>query len=325
MCHIAQSYRLFGYLYHGSCTIQPTSFPFPPEELFDMIARCGLNRLNQFGTLLTRNLRSSHTNPRLLQALVQLDEVQSSGVPLPREEVAWAFQNGINLRDIFGSTEVCTMLTSVGGKGRDAHFLVPFEGTSYGLFPIESDDEPSTSTVAYQSSTGKLLEFVVLSDSGDCPDVSLRSADGHFYTGDLFIEVEPGKYLSRGRKNDWIKCGAGSCDTKSIEDNVRATCGELISECIVVGNVRPFPVLFVEASEKCAMDPEELKEEIIRRTREFHSHHLVHERITSTKHVVVVERGELPRTATKDNVRRHAVEDQYKELLDGIYGTASKD
>ena len=69
------------------------------------------------------------------------------------------------------------------------------------------------------------------------------------------------------------------------------------------------------------MDSEKLKKEIIRRTRQFHSRRYIHERITSTKHVVVVERGTLPRTATKGNVRRQAVEDQYKELLDDIYGT----
>ena len=111
---------------------------------------------------------------------------------------------------------------------------------------------------------------------------------------------------------------------RSIEDNVRATCGELVFECIVVGNARPSPTLFIEASKKCTMDSEELKEEIIRRTSQFHSCRYIHERITSTKHVIVIERGTLPRTATKGNVRRRAVEDQYKEFLDGIYGTVPK-
>jgi len=107
------------------------------------------------------------------------------------------------------------MLMSIGGKGQDAPLLVPFEGTSYGFFPIEFDNELSTPTTAYRSSTGQLLELVVLSESGDCPDVSLRSADGHFHTGDLFLEVEAGKYLSRGRRDDWIKSEDSSkCDTK---------------------------------------------------------------------------------------------------------------
>jgi len=104
---------------------------------------------------------------------------------------------------------------SIGGKGQDAPLLVPLEGTSYGFFPVESDNEHPTSPAAYQSSTGQLLELVVLSDSGDCPDVSLRNADGHFHTGDLFLEVEAGKYLSRGRRDDWIKCESGpKCYTK---------------------------------------------------------------------------------------------------------------
>ena len=114
------------------------------------------------------------------------------------------------------------------------------------------------------------------------------------------------------------------CCLRSIEDNVRATCAELVFECIVVGNGRPSPVLFVEASENCTMDAKKLKKEIFRRTRQFHSRRYIHESIASAEHVVVVERRTLPRTATKGNVRRQAVEDQYKELLDGIYGTVPK-
>ena len=63
-----------------------------------MIARCGLNRLNQLAAFLGHHLRNSMTNPRLLQALVQLDEITSSGLALGGEEEAWALQNGINLR-----------------------------------------------------------------------------------------------------------------------------------------------------------------------------------------------------------------------------------
>ena len=72
------------------------------------------------------------------------------------------------------------------------------------------------------------------------------------------------------------------------------------------------------------MDAEEFKEEIIRRTREFHSRRFIHERITSTKHIAVVECGALPRTPVKGSILRRATENKYKELLDGIYGTVSK-
>jgi len=63
-----------------------------------MITRCGLNRLNQLATFLGQHLRNSKTDPRLLQALAQLDEIHSAGLALGREEEAWALQNGIDLR-----------------------------------------------------------------------------------------------------------------------------------------------------------------------------------------------------------------------------------
>ena len=84
-------------LYHGSCTIQPTSIAFSSEELLDMIARCGLNRLRQFSSYIDNHLRNSKTDPTLLQALIRLDEVKYGGLPLGHEEEAWAVRNGINL------------------------------------------------------------------------------------------------------------------------------------------------------------------------------------------------------------------------------------
>lgn len=61
-------------------------------------------------------------------------------------------------------------------------------------------------------------------------------------------------------------------------------------------------------SGSCAMDSKKLKKEIIRRTGQFHSRRYTHKRITFAKHVVIVERSTLPRTATEDNIRRQAVE-----------------
>lgn len=72
------------------------------------------------------------------------------------------------------------------------------------------------------------------------------------------------------------------------------------------------------------MDTERLKEEIIGRMKQFNSRRHTYECIASTKHVVIVKRETLPRTATKGNIRRQAVEAQYKELLDAIYAAVSK-
>ncbi|KAF8507431.1 hypothetical protein JB92DRAFT_3121865 [Gautieria morchelliformis] len=168
-----------------------------------------------------------------------------------------------------------------------------------------------------------MLELVILSNSGDCPDSSFRSAtDGHFHTGDLFEEVSPGCFVYKGRDDDWIKCeNAGRCDTKSIEDHVRTTCSALIGDCVVVGNGRPSPALFVEPA-KDEMEHAKIRADILQKTQDFNARRYIHERITDINLIIVVNRGTLPRTDTKGNIRRRAVEEMFKEKLDQIYVAA---
>lgn len=318
MCHIGQTSMLIGSLQHGSCVIQPTKIAFSSEELVDMITRCGLNRLNQFATFLATHLKQSRQDPKLLALLQGLDEVLYSGLALSTDEENWAYEKGINLINLFGSTECSAMLLSIGGKGPEARFLRPIEGTRYGFFPLESDADASEDPV---NANAQLCELVILSESGDCPDVALRAADGHYHTGDLFQEAAPGAWVSRGRNDDWIKSeNSLRCDTRAIEDNVRMTCADLVVECVVVGNGRPSPALFVEA--KPGLAPEKVKRDILRRTRHFHARRYLHESITSAELIFVVPPGtKLPRTATKGNIRRQAVEDQFREELDKAYAS----
>jgi len=334
-----------GSLQHGACTVQPSRQAFSSNELSLMIRNCGVNRLNQFATFLTHHLRSSRQNPRLLAQLQTLDDVLYSGLALPREEEEWAHANGIRLRvrlhsfliqlclifhkNLFGSTECGAILLSEGSE----MLLRPLDGMSYTFRPIASESKAGAEQVEH--SDAPLLELVILAESPDCPDSSLRAADGHFHTGDLFQEVRPGYYLSKGRDDDWIKSeNSLRCDTKyvpcpsllttstdlfcrAIEDNVRATCSDLVTECVVVGNGRPSPALFIETNSDIPLP--KLKREILRRTRQFHSRRYLHERITSADVIVIVGKGTLPRTATKGNVRRKATEEAFRTLLDKIY------
>ena len=95
-------------------------------------------------------------------------------------------------------------------------FLQPLEGMSYAFFPIASQAEAGSS-----QTSPSLLELVILAESPDCPDGSLRAADGHFHTGDLFQEAQPGYYLSKGRDDDWIKSeNSLRCDTKYVSGSL---------------------------------------------------------------------------------------------------------
>ena len=191
-------------------------------------------------------------------------------------------------------------MLSQGGQGLAARLLRPLSSVKYGFFPI-STSAPRTEA-GHVNANNRLLELVILSDSPDCPDVSLRRpSDGHLHTGDLFQEMAPGQYLFRGRDDDWIKSqNSLRCDTRAIEDNVRATCGDLVDQCIVVGSGRPSPALFVEPKDN-TIDHEHLKLEILRRTRQFHARRYLHERITHPDFIMVVNRMSLPRTAVSFN------------------------
>lgn len=63
------------------------------------------------------------------------------------------------------------------------------------------------------------------------------------------------------------------CVLRAIEDNVYTTCKDIVANCVVVGNSRPFPALFVEPRIPTASPAAEaeLKREVIQRTSEFHS------------------------------------------------------
>ncbi|KAH9937149.1 acetyl-CoA synthetase-like protein [Fomitopsis serialis] len=318
LCHMAQTFMLVGTLQNGSCMVQSTQQAYPTEELLDMVHRCGVNRLNIFPPFLANHLRNSRKDPDLLAAMQGLDEVLIAGLSMSEEDQQWVQTQGINVLNCYASTEVAIMLRSVQDVGSKIHPLRPLDGVSYQFVPVAP---APASESGYQNVHARLVELIVSASSPDCPDVSLRHADGDFHTGDLFLEVTPGGYVFCGRDDDWIKSESSlRCDTKAIEDNVRIACEDLVSNCVVVGNGRPTPALFVEPAREC--DARKLRQEIFRRIRPFHARRYLHERIASADSIFVVARGVLPRTATKGNIRRRAVEQDFKAELDRLYGVA---
>jgi acyl-coenzyme A synthetase/AMP-(fatty) acid ligase len=241
-------------------------------------------------------------------------EVLYVGIAISKEDEAFAFHNGMKLHNMFGTTEMGAMLyTAVGER-----FLREIPGAKYAFWPKHVPQEPS---ISGRDGGLELLELIVLGDSLDCPHPKLRGLDGHYHTGDLFEQVEPGLWRYRFRDDDWLKMeNSLKCDTLAIEDEVRTLCAELVGDCIVVGSGRPSPALFVEPS--LAMSGAQLKVEIIKRLDHVHSGRYLHERIVDPRFILVMPPKSLPRTATKGNIRRKAVEDMFRARLDDIYSAA---
>ncbi|KAF4452065.1 hypothetical protein F53441_4996 [Fusarium austroafricanum] len=316
-CHMAASFLTWFAIREGSCIIIPSTFPAPIHEIHQMIDEHGLSNVTTFPPMLSALFREARKNPSLLASLKKIDGTGSGGLDPVLEDYAWARSHGIPMLNVFGSTELGLPMMTDARDNSD--YLKPLPGTKYEYVPIGATLE----------SGEQLLELVVPPDSPNCPVPSLRSADGKFHTGDLFIEPESGKYLCKGRNDNWIKMqNAYRCDTSSIEANVMETCGDdLVNAVVVVGAERPCPTIIVEAKDKTVLslegiggeDAVKLKEEILRRITPFHQRRYTHERIDDTRYILVVPQGTLPRTATKGNVRRQEVEKGFKTVLDELY------
>ncbi|KZP27573.1 acetyl-CoA synthetase-like protein [Athelia psychrophila] len=300
----------------GGCVVQPSRYDCKPTELVEMIENAGVTRMFQFGMTVKEYFefaKSGVPEPRLLGALKGLRQVTYSGMALPKEWEDWAYAQGIPLTTVFGSTEAGEMLTSSFGDRR----LEVLDATKYEFSPA---DITSVGGHEYAS----LLEFRILPDSPDVPHPSLCDADGGWRSGDLFEELEPGKYLFRGRDDDWLQSfWAEKIDTKAIEENVYETCPDLVNKCTVVGDSRPFPALFIEGK-NAEEDADALRSKVLERISEFQHNLYLHERITNVNMIKVVPANSLTRSR-KGGVRRRAVEEQFKEEIEAMYASVNVD
>ncbi|KAF9262376.1 acetyl-CoA synthetase-like protein [Marasmius fiardii PR-910] len=321
ICHMAQLLLTIIQITHSTCIVQPRTFG-DLDEIIHQIRTASVTRLYLFSPLIVRLLHVARSNPDILELLRGLECIIASGAVFPASEHAYAVENDINVAGVFASTEVGVMLMSDGIRTDPTGVFQPINvpGVSYDFYPVEGVSH--TDNAQERQSQPKLLELVVKSDSIDCPPSEFCQADdGHFHTGDLWEFVQGG-YVYRGRDDDWIKTeSALRCDTKAIEDTVRRTCGDYINDCVVVGYGRLSPVLFVETSfqfEEEGAEEDELKRLILKRIEKFNSQQMAHERIQSTRMIVVVPTKTLPRTA-KGNVPRKVVEDMFKDKLDLLF------
>jgi len=163
-----------------------------------------------------------------------------------------------------------------------------------------------------------LLELIVPGDAPNAPVTSLLGPDGNFHTRDLFVEIREKTWTYRGRSDDWIKTEfAKFCDTKAIGDFIKHTCSDIVSELLVVGTGRPSPALLLELVDGHAGD-QALKKELVERLEPFNRRRFKHEQIYIDK-IIFLEKGSLPRTSTKGNIRRNAAEVQFKEEIEAAY------
>jgi acyl-coenzyme A synthetase/AMP-(fatty) acid ligase len=143
----------------------------------------------------------------------------------------------------------------------------------------------------------ELLEAVVDARSPDRPLLSdCFPSTRDFRTGDLFSVTSQGRYIFRGRDDDWIKTEQSlRCNARSIEVEVLATCQDVVGQCVALGTGRPSPSLIIEALP--GSDTQNLAVTVANRISESQCKRYQHEKITDPRLILIVETGEIPRTS----------------------------
>ncbi|KAF5378971.1 hypothetical protein D9757_009086 [Collybiopsis confluens] len=265
---------------HGGCTVLINGRP-TTSELVTLIKQCKINKVHQLPQFIETHFQAARADPDVLSTFAGLDVLAYGGAGLPASEEEWAVRNGINLLNGFGTSECGVLLISQGTRKDPRNLLRVHPGATLKFVPFVSHDLDESG----------LLELVIPPEAPECPDKSRRAEDSSFRTDDLFREVEPGAYVHCGRTGDRIKMKSSKdsklCDTKGIEDNARELCSEIITDCIVIGEGRPSPVLIVESHSE---NLEVLPAEIYGRIASFHAARHPFERIASEKMVIAVPR-----------------------------------
>ncbi|KAJ6586259.1 acetyl-CoA synthetase-like protein [Mycena vulgaris] len=310
----------------GSCLVQTSCSDFPADEFMALVNQQGMNRMFIYADWLVKLASIARSDERVLSALRGMRQITYTGSAINPEVEKWLVEQDVPLATMYATTEVSPALVSNLADRSTLPAMRVIPGVDLTFIPASNISvEDLDGDAAGRSKGGMLCDLFIPANSRHCthPTVMSRS-DGHI-TGDLFEEVQPGYYAFRGRNDDWIHTGAGLlyCDTKSIEDNIRVTCPDIVRNCTVVGHYKPAVVLFVEAfSDSTTVDDvATLKDEVLRRTAAFNSDLFEHERIVDREHIVVVPPGVLPRTKEKGNIRRKAVEEDYATVLEEIYAT----
>ncbi|KAH9848342.1 acetyl-CoA synthetase-like protein [Lenzites betulinus] len=311
LAHIGSFHCFIGAISIGQCVAQSSGMAIPPPEFVGLANLCKLTILVLYAPFLSTLIRAAQKDPAVKDALLGLNQVCHTGVALNKEDEEWAYANGVRIMTSYGTTETGPMMRSRLGSDASSRLLRPIKGTTSVFIPHSDQDKGASGL--------QLYELVVPAGAADCPPAEFCAPDGFYHTNDLFEKVEDG-WVYRGRANDWIKIVIGFCDTKTIEDGMRALGPDLVHDVVVIGSGRQHACLAVEAAEGDLDDEkrQRIAETIVQRAGEFNKRVFPHERVEHPERIIVVEKGVLPRTKEKGNIRRAATEEMFSEVLDRI-------
>lgn len=236
------------------------------------------------------------------------------GAPLKKEAGDWFQSNGINVRNVYGTTEIGPIMSSNLDPASDnwnslRPYMTDSEGKPYGCFEVNDPSEPD------------VYHFYVRPDyPGFGINVSNREGGG-YNTNDLFKESpdHPGYYTYIGRRDDTLIMENGE-KTNPVPMEATLRQSHIIKQAAVLGHARQCTAALVELDNTYALDysPEDIIDEVRKAIKQVNVECPSHSAILPQMVKILPFNKSLPST-DKGSVQRKKAEVLYQDIVDKMY------
>ncbi|CEI92072.1 hypothetical protein RMCBS344292_06345 [Rhizopus microsporus] len=244
-------------------------------------------------------------------AVRRLKYVFFGGAPLKREAGHWLYSHGINIRNLYGSTEMGVALASN---------LNPSSDNWYSLGPYLNDSDGNPYFVFEDAGDGLKHLYLRHGSPTMALGVSNRSGGG-FDSNDLFKEDpdHPGFYIYVGRRDDTLIMENGEkTNPVPMETTIRSS--PMVKQVAVIGHGRQCTAALVEVDLEYAMnyEPGEIISSVHEAVEDANKECPSHSTILPQMVKILPFSKHLPST-DKGTVMRKKAEAIYKDLIDQMY------
>ncbi|KAI9485924.1 MAG: hypothetical protein EXX96DRAFT_592819 [Benjaminiella poitrasii] len=244
----------------------------------------------------------------------RLKYIVFGGAPLKHESGEWFQSHNINVRDMYGTTEIGAIMSSdLNPKSKNwgsiGVIMKDEEGHPYGVFETNDESEPD------------VKHFYV---RADCPTLASHVSnrpDGGYNTNDLFRENPnfPGYYIYLGRRDDTLIMENGEkTNPVPMESTIRQS--PIVKQVAVFGQDRQCTAALVEIDLDYAIrfGPEEIIAAVHEVVKEANVECPAHSVILPQMIKILPFNKSLPST-DKGTVMRRKAEVIYKDVIDKLY------
>lgn len=313
------SFHIFGFLAHFSVTAFGGSVVFleklPPSQTEITKAIVDNNvTIMAAPPLILEQMISYLEDTKDLTAVQNLKFIIFGGAPLKHESGEWFHSHGINIRDMYGTTEIGAIMTSDLDRnsknwGSLRLFNKDSQGLPYGTFEVNDPSEPSIKHLYFHANSPTLANNAA------------NRADGGYDTQDLFIEDPnyPGYYTYLGRRDDTLIMENGE-KTNPVPMEATIRQNPIIQQVAVIGQNRQCTAALIQLDRDFAekFGPEEIIATVHSAVKEANLECPGHSKILPQMVKILPFNKTLPST-DKGNVMRKKAESTYQDVVEKLY------